>query len=151
MKPIADFIEHLECPTITGIIFPDGTIHRLDIRMDWKSSKKYTIHVGSQTSIEGLREENELGVNYCGINVTAIDKQHDIEVVAGEGNFGSDGFIAVVGLKTRKLIWLAFFESSNPFDKINIINEEIHATSTLNCVWKFKISSPIQCTVNCNS
>lgn len=150
MKKIIDFVEHLECPSINGIIFPDDTIQLLDVRVDWENPINYTIEITSKTSIKNLRDKGELWWSSCAILVELVDLKHSIEVIAGEGGYGSDGFISVIDSSSKKLIWLAFFKCSNPFDEIKIIDEEIHAKSTIGCLWKFKIKNPVHCMTKCD-
>ena len=151
MRKIVDFIEHLECPLLNGIIFPDETIQLLNIHINKGIPQKYTIQTALKTSINILNNKNELWWTSCTILFKLIDQKYSIEIVTGEAGYGSDGFVAVIDLKSRKLIWLAFFDCSNPFDKVNVIDQEIYATSTLGCVWKFKIKNPIDCSVEYNN
>jgi hypothetical protein len=148
MKPISEFILHLECPTIDGIIFQDETIQLFNVKAD-RGPYRFNIKTADKTTISALKEKGNLSWNSCAIMTTLIDSNHSIQIVAGEGNWGSDGFVGVIDLKSKKLIWLAFFTSSNPFDKLKIVNDEIHATSTLDCTWKFKLKNPINISVSC--
>lgn len=151
VKKIVDFIEHLECPLINGIIFPDETIQLLDIQINKGIPKKYTIQTALKTSINILNNKRELYWTSCAILFRLIYQKYSIEIIVGEAGYGSDGFIGVIDLKSRKLIWLAFFDCSNPFDKVKVIKQEIYATSTLGYVWKFKIKNPIDCSVEYNN
>ena len=149
MKKIANFINYLECPSINGIIFPDETVQIIDIEVDWESPINYTIKKISKSSINALSSKGNLNWNDCAIIVNYVDKKHSIEIIAGEGDYGSDGFVGVIDLDSRKLIWLAFFNCSNPFNEIEVVDEEIYAKSTNDCLWKFKIKEPISFVVDC--
>jgi hypothetical protein len=149
MKIVTDFVDHLECPTVDGIIFPDGGIQTFDIKVNWNTPKSFKIKIASRTTIQILENEGNLHWNNCAVLATKVSFEYSIEVIAGEGNFGSDGFIGVLDLETRKLIWLAFFTCSNPFDKITIIGDEIHAKSTVNCIWRFRLKDPLTPFVEC--
>jgi uncharacterized protein (DUF927 family) len=151
MKTMLNFVDHLECPTIDGIIFPDETIQMLNIEVSWGHPYIYTISAGGKTSINLLAKENNLYWNNCGFSTTKMSLEHSIEVIAGEASYGSDGFVGVLDLASRKLIWLAFLTCSNPFSEIEIIADEIHAKSTLDCIWKFKLNNPVDVSVSCLS
>lgn len=150
MKKILNFIDHLESPSLNGIIYPDGTIDLLNVKVDWGPPIQYSLKSETKSSIELLDNEGKLQWNDCAILVTAIDIKQSIEIVAGEGDYGSDGFIGVIDLSTRNLIWLAFFNCSNPFDRLDIKEEKIYATSTNGCLWKFVIKSPIDIEIECS-
>ena len=149
MKEIADFIYHLQCPSVDGIISPNGKIQLLDVRIDWGPPVKYDVRAGLESSIDELQNKGELRWSDCAILNSLQDQENEIEILSGEADYGSDGFLAVVGLTTRKLIWLAFFNSSNPFSKVKINDGYIYATSTNNCLWKFSFKNPLLCTVEC--
>ena len=36
-KDLIDFFEHLSCPKVNGIIFPNGDIELIDVKIDWSS------------------------------------------------------------------------------------------------------------------
>ncbi|HVD98413.1 MAG TPA: hypothetical protein VNB90_09435 [Cytophagaceae bacterium] len=149
MNKIIDFINHLECPSVDGIIFPDETVQLLSVKVDWGLPINYTINMASKTSIKILNDKGELHWNSCAILVRLINQKYSIEIIAGEGDYGSDGFVGIMDFATKKMIWIAFFNNSNPFEEVKVIDEEIYAKSTLGCIWRFKIKNPIDCIVEC--
>ena len=149
MKEISRFIDHLECPSLDGIIFPDGSIDLLNIEVEWGPPINYYIKIGEKSSIKLLETKNKLQWSDCAILISSIDEKHSIEILAGEGNYGSDGFVSVIDLSSRNLIWLAFFKCSNPFNKLEAKHDEIHAVSTNGCLWKFRIKNPVYIVVEC--
>ncbi len=143
MEKILNFINYLEAPALlNGIIFPNGKIKTLNIDINWEPQVSYCINHGDDTSIKELEEQKELHWNSFAIMVNLIDKDRVIEVIAGEGDYGNDGFLAVINLLSKKLIWLAVFDCSNPFDKLEIDKENIYASSTNGSKWKFNIKEP---------
>ncbi len=149
MKNIENFIEHLESPSLNGIIFPDGLVKMLEIKVEWFPKINYHIRIQEESSIDILEAKGTLYWNDCAVMVSLIDERISVEVVAGEGDYGSDGFVGVVDLKSKRLIWLAFFNCSNPFNRLEIKNKELFATSTNGCLWKFKIENPVDFIVEC--
>jgi len=147
MNKIENFTDHLECPVVDGIIFPDGTIHLLNVKVNRTNSVNYSVAAGLKTSLAFLKENNELWWGSCAIMCALIDKQLSIEVIAGEASYGSDGFVCVSDLHSKKMIWMAFFTNSNPFKQLNINREYLTAISTLDFAWRFDINNPVNCTV----
>jgi hypothetical protein len=150
MNRIEEFMEHLECPSLDGVIFPDETIQLLNVKVVWGLPINYIISIAAKTSIKILNNKGDLRWNSCAILVRLIDEKHSIEIIAGEGDYGSDGFVGVIDFASKKMIWIAFFNNSNPFGEVKIVDEEIHAKSTLGCIWRFKIKNPIDCVVECS-
>jgi hypothetical protein len=151
MTKVVDFIEHLECPSIDGIIFPDETIQPYSVEVEWDPPMKYNLELMPKTSIKILKEKEELWWSGCAILVQLLDQKHSIEIIAGEGSYGSDGFVSVMDLESKKTLWIAFFKSSNPFDQLKVLDGKVYATSTVGCIWKFEINNPIEFTVECGN
>jgi len=149
MKKVKNFIDFLECPLVNGIIFPNGVIKLLDVNVEWSPKLIYTIKKSEETSIKALEKIGHLQWNDCAILTKLSDEKKNIVVIAGEGDYGSDGFVSVIDLYSRKLIWLAFFNCSNPFEKLEIKNDELLVKSTNGCLWKFNILDPVNIVVDC--
>lgn len=149
MKKIENFIEHLESPSLNGIIFSNGIIKILDVKNEWSPQIKYSIKEKNETSIEELNINGYLQWNDCAVMTELTDKIESINVIAGEGDYGSDGFVGVIDLNSKKLIWLAFFNCSNPFNELEIKAGRIYARSTNGCIWKFKLKNPVDIIVEC--
>jgi hypothetical protein len=149
MKKIENFIEHLESPSLNGIIFPDGIIRIIDIEVEWSPRISYSIKGCEDSSIIALEAERKMQWNDCAILIELISERESLKVIAGEGDYGSDGFVAVIDLNSGKLIWLAFFNCSNPFNELKIKDQDLHAISTNGCLWKFKISNPVDLVIEC--
>lgn len=150
MKKIRNFIEHLECPSINGIMFGDETIQLLTVDVKWQEPIRYTINQrGVKVSIGDLLKSETISWCSCAVLDDLVDRDRSIRVLAGEGTYGSDGFLAIIEVKTNITIWLAFFKDSNPFSKVKIIENKLYAESTLGCLWIFNIKNPLQCIVQC--
>ncbi len=96
----------------------------------------------TKTSIMELEKNQKLFWSDCTILNRIIDDERQIEVLAGESDYGSDGFVAVLSNKSKKLKWIAFFSSSNPFSRLEIENNQILAKSTSGFSWIFPIDMP---------
>jgi len=146
-KRIIDFCEHQEFPRVNGIIFADGTIQLLKLAVDWGPPAKYRSILGEIVSLDALNSESKLIWNDGAILAKRISDDGALEAVCGESDFGSDGFIAVINKKTKKLVWLASFDCSNPFDSVEFDRGHICARTTLGNFWRFPISNPQDFTV----
>ncbi len=142
MNRIKNFFEHQECPNVNGIIYPDGQIQLINVDVNWNRNKKYLLQLGGKTSIVELKRENTLSWNDCAILSTENYVDNDIEILAGEGDYGSDGFIAVINSINHELIWLAFFDCSNPFSRTQLNGEKLYAWSTNGTLWQFNLKLP---------
>jgi len=142
MLYIRDFWKHQESPIINGIVLPDGSIQLITISIDLKSSPRYLIELGPKTSISELAGKSELHWSSCA-TLTRLDIQEEnLTIVAGEASYGSDGFVAVINSTTHELVWLAFFDCSNPFHKLEYVDKELYAWSTHEHIWRFPINEP---------
>jgi hypothetical protein len=66
----------------------------------------------------------------------------DLRIQGGEGSCGSEGFIALSEISTQNLLWLAYFDCSNPFEKVSIEQNKVYAISNLRHIWPFPMKSP---------
>jgi hypothetical protein len=131
----------LEWPIRNGIYFGDDRVIPLDVSINWDArgptiSSKILASVRlsevkfheKKTSLIQLCERSYPDANLC--------------VYGGEGSWGSEGFVAVSKLTTGELVWLAYFEYSNPFDEVELVGDNVLGVSTYDHVWKFPLSSP---------
>ncbi|WP_426586044.1 hypothetical protein [Mucilaginibacter sp. R-33] len=142
MNKIEGFIHHLECPSVNGIIFSDRTIQLFEVEISWERPTEFKLQTSSTTSIDDLEKTGELYWSSCAILDEFIDETGSIKAFCGEASHGSDGFIGIMDLNKEKVIWIAFFNSSNPFNKVTIEDEQVTAVSTIKNVWKFNINKP---------
>lgn len=136
MKKLKKFVEYQEYPSINGIVYPDGGIQLIQIESDWDAKDKYKYELGDYVSVE------QLHWNDCAILFRKKFPSRQIEVLCGEGDYGSDGFVAVISNKNSELLWVAFFECSNPFNNVDVEGSNLLAWSTNDTIWQFPIDSP---------
>ena len=114
----------------------------MDIVYD-ECTKGYTIQkVGKET----LDQESisEVGYNDCIVLLEALSHRWNLKVLCGEGDYGSDGFIALLDLELNTLKWLAFFENSNPFENVEIHYDHLVGITNLHYRWRFNLKNPQQ-------
>lgn len=75
----------------------------------------------------------------------ACDPISGMTAVCGECGMGSDGFVAVqASEEPASLLWLAFFDFSNPFDSVRFEEGFLKATNNLLEEWSFSLTNPWQ-------
>ena len=75
------------------------------------------------------------------ISLLATATAGGIVAVVGNGAFGSDGFVALLGSDSA-VRWLAFFDFSNPFTAVSLSGGRVCATNNLGELWAFPVSEP---------
>ncbi|PJJ84873.1 hypothetical protein [Mucilaginibacter auburnensis] len=148
VQDIANFQFHLQCPTVNGVIFPDGKIQLFDITVNYCTPINYKISKDTETSINSLNEQGELNWNSCTALVSITNENNSFKVTAGEGNWGDDGFVSVIDLTTNRILWIAFFTCSTPFYQVKIVDGQVYAKSTLDYIWKFDVQNPVNFSVD---
>lgn len=96
-----------------------------------------------------MAETEPLDWTSCAVLTQLIGESASLEILAGESDWGSDGFVAVLERNTRQLVWLAWFDCSNPFARLAVHGEVLEATSTLGCTWTFPLHARANCFVTC--
>lgn len=131
--------ENREILIVNGIIFPNGQI---DIFTIEESSKgKYAQHT-DRKNIQELYDENEVYFSSVIINHQILTPDKQFEIFCGEGSSGGDGFIIVTSIEGNGYEWIAFFEDSNPFIKVEFENDRVYGINTLNERWSFNMQNP---------
>jgi len=142
------WIDHQEFLDIPGIHLPDDTVTPL--RFEEKEGRCITVPIAATR----LRDfdpdqllETEDGVILCSMTLD------DVLVQAGECiGHGSRGFIAAIkpSNKTR-LLWIAFFEWSNPFVELTHRARTVLAQSSLGATWSIELDAPTNISVTVDS
>ena len=145
MHQITDFADHLECPSVNGILFADGTVQCLNVAVEWGPPAVFTIDQGEQTSLQRLEEIGHIHWKSCCVLAKLYNEPTGLEILAGESTWGSDGFVAVLNASSRQLVWLALLDCSNPFCSLSIHGEMLQAISTMGYIWTFPLYAPASC------
>jgi hypothetical protein len=126
-------------PIINGILYHDGSIDWINIDYD---NTKRKIEYGSRININELLSEDDFGFSYIGVNDRTKDVNNSLNVCCGEGGFGGDGFVVVESTANDEIIWVAFFETANPFIKVEVTGDTVYAINNLGEKWCFNIYRP---------
>ena len=137
-----------EWPIRNGLYFDDESLILLDLGMPWDTGlKAVSITISGTERISGLKEIQDGFFSRLAITCEDHYPALDRKVCGGEGSRGSDGFVALSKISSDKLIWLAFFECSNPFIKVSSSGGFVTAVSNLQLIWSFPIQKPETVTV----
>lgn len=128
-----DIFINEEIPIINGILYPDGFYEK--IRIFTNQNKKEVIKYNKKI----FNLKCDIDTSYPFVNDELKINLSDT-VICGEGSYGGDGFIMAFKSSTQEIQWLASFDNSNPFIKLEIFNYFIIATNNLNEKWRFDIS-----------
>lgn len=131
-------------PIISGILYGNGNVNWINIESENRIRR---IEHGSKLNLNTLMEENEFYLSEITILCRKEDISKRIIVSCGEGGHGSEGFIVVEENDTKKIKWVAFFEESNPFEKIEVIDDVIYTYNNLGEKWAFEINDPINVSI----
>jgi hypothetical protein len=129
------------CPIVNGIFRPDDSVSRLMRDGNLENGDPVTLRVADQTTVSELERSGGLEWTYltqlCEFRATSSR----YVAVGGEGGMGSDGFVALLEHDV-KLLWLAFFDWSNPFTEVSIKDTVVTAVSSLDTIWRFPVDAP---------
>lgn len=145
MTLIKKFFDHQQCPCINGIFYPDETVQEIHILSDGDFFENCKIYAEKKISIQSLEEDKMIeDWNDCAILFKETYPSLNIRILAGESDYGDNGFISLIDAMSNDLIWMAFFENSNPFNNASINNNCLYAESTNGYQWIFSLKEPIK-------
>lgn len=73
---------------------------------------------------------------------SCLDGSASLRFSAGEGSMGADGYVAATQVSDGSLLWVAFFDCSNPFLTVRIDGQRVIAVSSLDFEWSYPIDRP---------
>ncbi|XLS30022.1 hypothetical protein ACJD0Z_04170 [Flavobacteriaceae bacterium M23B6Z8] len=149
MKTYLDTLNSNKAPAGDGIYFTNGDAFLYNFNIPWTTKCHHEAKYVKKTTLQEIDNSGMLDWVYCDENVHVLDVERNLKLTAGGGTYGGDGFVACWKLEISELLWLAFFEDSNPFEKLYLNREHVFAVSTHNCTWKFGIDNPLDLTIDC--
>jgi hypothetical protein len=136
------------CPGLNGVLFSNGELVLMDcaLLLDENKTQVRVRPLAHTTLSSALNFDENLWTF-----ITEMDsyswKEGGLRLSCGEGSMGSDGYVAAVRIPDEQLVWIAFFDCSNPFQEIKVINNEAVAVSTYGHTWNFPLEHPERVTV----
>jgi hypothetical protein len=129
-------------PVMNGILHRNGRLVKMSVR-HWQDLDR-SLRAELRTEGEGTVELSSSQVQWVrvGLNAELLLENGQYRSLCGDGGLDGDGFVCVVDAVRGSLVWLAFFEDSGSFVKLEQNGEEIRATATDGLVWSFPLASP---------
>lgn len=134
------------CPILCGIFRPDDSVSMVKVETDSSSGNPIRLRVINHSTVNDLERLKPLDWTYLTQLCEAHSPSMGRSAVAGEGGYGGDGFVALLN-ERKELLWLAFFDCSNPFTKLTIVDQQVVAFSSLGNEWRFLFESPETATI----
>ena len=140
MNSIQALWEKGQCIILNGVMYANGSVELV---------KAYDLPRPVGTLSLPFLEQTSLDWNKTCEITTLIpscrseDLSRGVVAIGGEGGMGGDGFLALTDVANR-LLWIAFFDFSNPFVFVEIARSEIIAKNNLEESWHFQIAKPSQ-------
>lgn len=133
--------EKRQCLILSGLIFGDGQIVRFEIPKTSVCELIVIERLDIETAIVKFGDYWTNLIPTCEVHC----QEDDLLIEAGEGSYGSEGYVAVSRISDGNLVWLAYFDYSNPFYDLSIDEEKaIVAKTTHNDIWRFNLDKPHQ-------
>jgi len=132
---------------LSGIHLPDDTIVRLGFAE--ASDDEVRPFVRGKASAAKVLSSDQCTLSTLSVGDGAVGPRGQ-RIHAGETSEGSEGYVAVCLGNDDDLLWLAFFDFSNPFewDTLRIIDEQRFAVKTNHRAdWTFSFDDPTNITV----
>lgn len=120
-------------PLLNGVTYPDGRWIQVA-----STDEGISIELESRWDKRNMEDEWTYFTELCRESVPG----QQLEVVAGEGGLGTDGIVALIEGETNKPRWVLFIDWSNPFDRIEVVGEEIVAKTTVGTTWTINLFNP---------
>jgi len=134
------------CPYFDLVMLGDGRIFPLQIEGASQLAPEFLKSDGwiNVSDVPGLNEPSKMNEGFSALNRRDFPER-DISISVGECfPSGENGFVACTTHASREFLWLAFFVKSNPFENIDIENNEVVATTTLNRKYFFPLENPVK-------
>lgn len=123
-------------PIVNGIVFPDGVVWPVQpadqprpLPLSLIIMKEAETRLKEQTAWTGALP-----------SVEATESNIGRKAIAGECGGGSDGFVALFESNSEELIWVAFFDFSNPFEALSFDGDWVVARNNLGEIWRIPMA-----------
>ena len=133
-----------ECALLNGVTFNNGMHYPVNTVNPPRNSLPILLLHGQPKSLVKAEQLRWSSVN---ILCEATDALKNLRASAGEGSMGGDGVIALFE-STRILRWVAFFDFSNPFERLRFDGPDLVAENNLQETWRLSLDQPWKISVN---
>lgn len=133
---------------VNGILHQDGTVVIFEcgkLKGEGKT-RPFASAIGNST-LESILSYDA----HPWVGLTEMDRREyaglDLRLACGECAMGNEGYVAVSNLNGGRLIWIAFFTCSNPFESVRMEEGVVVAENTYEQRWKFPLELPQSITI----
>ncbi|MDC0711450.1 hypothetical protein POL68_23465 [Stigmatella sp. ncwal1] len=131
------------CPGVNGVLFSDGELILMEcVLLMHERGAQVRVRPLARSTLRSALEFNENLWAFITELASYSWAEGNIRLSCGEGSMGSDGYVAAVRISDDRLVWAAFFDCSNPFEEIKVVNGEVVVVSTYGHRWSFPIEHP---------
>ena len=111
--------------------------------MPWETGgKTISVNIAGSSTLDQIEELHENKSTKLARLCERSYANTNLRLVAGEGAYGSEGFVAAAEITSAQLLWLAYFDCSNPFEEVSLINDVVVAISSLGHTWRLPLLHP---------
>ena len=135
---IAEWLQG-KVPVVNGVIEAGGQVHRV-CPVDLPRMLPMTLRENGPTEFARLPSvEWTIALPFEKVR----DAGSEMIAIVGECGMGSDGFVAIQATeRPDSLLWVAFFDFSNPFESVRLEGSLIKALNNRSAEWRFARSAP---------
>lgn len=127
-----------ECPILNGVTLNGGQHYPIKPVDAPRNQLPMHLTHGQPAQLSKL---DQLEWAFVNILCEATNAQMSLRASAGEGSMGGDGVIALCEL-TGVLRWVAFFDFSNPFERLRFDGADLVAENNLGEAWRLPLAQP---------
>lgn len=127
-------------PVVNGVVFRSGRVTPFTITGYGQQRK---ISPASPYDMDDfLKNEDAVFSSIDSLAELKLDNKHGVaKAIAGEGSYGSDGFVVALDGNDR-ICWAAVFDHSNPFVRLMQRGDDLVAINNLEESWIFPLFAP---------
>lgn len=126
------------CPMVNGLLYPDGTVVPVTV---WPGETGAPA-VGPRRRLTEVAGSGPIRWTTLGPLVRAVSADRTFIAAAGDGGQDGDGFVALMGGPQKSLVWLAFFDDSQPFEEVWFDGDAVVARTSAGRELCFPIGAP---------
>lgn len=143
MKTLETIWASQRWPTLNGITFRDGLYY--PIRPTDPPRKQIPLRLEYQKPT-AIADFNSQPTTFLIPASEATSQSTDYRVIAGSCSLGEEGFV-ILTTPTSELFWGAYFDFSNPFERVWFDGTDIIAANNLGEEWHLPLSRPWEITL----
>jgi hypothetical protein len=146
MKTILTKWDDEQCPLLNGITYSTGTHYPVEGIQSTRAHLPLALRYATPYP---LTDEVPLQWAFITPLCEATRERDGFLVKGGEASMGGDGFVALLN-ERGALLWIGFFDFSNPFLRVAFDSNYIIADNNLQERWYFPVSEPWKIVVESN-